>query len=229
MQHTVLHQGPGAIILVQLEAGESVTAESDAMAAMSGNVEVGATLGGGFGKALARVFLSGETLFLQTLTAKKEPGQVFLSAKLPGDIAVLEVKPGAAIQIQNGSYLASLGGVNIETKMQKLGAGLFSGAGLFVTKATGNGHVAVAAFGAIEELQLGDGLEFVVDTGHIVAWSDGMQAKVEKASRKGWLASAASGEYLVCRFKGPGSVWFQTRNPSSFASWVAAQAPSKSS
>jgi len=226
MKHDVLHQGSGALVVVQLEAGESVTAESDAMVAMSANVEVGATLGGGVLKALARSFLAGETLFLQTLKAVGEAGQVFVAPRLPGDVAVLEVKANAGWQIQHGSYLASLGsGVNVETKMQKLGAGLFSGAGLFVTKASGSGHVVVSSFGGIEEIQLGAGMEFIVDTGHIVAWSDSMSAKVEKASKKGWFASAASGEYLVCRFKGPGSIWIQTRNPRSFSEWVQSMIP----
>lgn len=224
MSYQLLHQGYGATVLVTLDAGESINAESDAMVAMSANIDVGATLGGGFGKALARAFLTGETMFLQTLKAVEQPGQVFISPPLPGDVAVLPVQNGAGWQIQQGSYLASLGTVSIETTMQKLGAGLFSGAGLFVTRASGEGHVAVSAFGGLQELNLEEGLEFIVDTGHIVAWSEHMSAKVEKASRKGWLSSAASGEYLVCRFTGPGTVWIQTRNPSSFKTLMAAHA-----
>lgn len=214
-------------MLVELNAGEQITAESDAMVAMSSSVEVGATTGGGFMKALGRAFLSGETLFLQTLKAAGEAGQVFIAPPLPGSVQVLKCESGKGWQIQQGSFLAALGGINVETKMQNLGAGFFSGAGLFVTKATGNGHVVVSAFGGIEELVLDAETEFVVDTGHLVAWSETMRAKIEKASKKGWLASAASGEYLVCRFKGPGSIWIQTRNPKSFGAYVQGLIPAK--
>ncbi len=37
---------------------------------------------------------------------------------------------------------------------------------------------------------------------------------------KGWFSSFTSGEALVCRFRGPGTVLIQTRNPKGFASWI---------
>ena len=227
LKHHILHQGSGGIVLVELNAGEQITAESDAMVAMSSSIEVGATTGGGIMKALGRAFLSGETLFMQTLKAVGDAGQVFIAPPLPGSVQVLKCEPGQGWQIQQGSFLAALGMINVETKMQNLGSGFFSGAGLFVTKATGKGHVAVSAFAGIEELVLDADTEFVVDTGHIVAWTDGMRIKVQKAAKKGLLASAASGEYLVCRFTGPGSVWIQTRNPKSFSAYVQGLMPSK--
>ncbi|MGK4495621.1 AIM24 family protein, partial [Klebsiella pneumoniae] len=45
-------------------------------------------------------------------------------------------------------------------------------------------------------------------------------------AKSGWFSSATSGEWLVCRFKGPGTLYIQTRNPSAFAEWVRAQVPS---
>ena len=36
----------------------------------------------------------------------------------------------------------------------------------------------------------------------------------------GWLSSLTSGEGLVCRFRGPGRVLIQTRNPGGFGAWV---------
>lgn len=46
-----------------------------------------------------------------------------------------------------------------------------------------------------------------------------MEYHIMKAS-KGWLSSFTSGEAIVCRFKGPGTVLIQTRNPIGFGSWI---------
>ena len=53
----------------------------------------------------------------------------------------------------------------------------------------------------------------------LVAWPEGMQYTIEKASA-GFISSFTSGEGLVCRFRGPGRVLIQTRNPSGFGNWV---------
>ena len=52
--------------------------------------------------------------------------------------------------------------------------------------------------------------EVIIDNSNLAA---------EKAYA-GWFSSIASGESLVCRFRGPGTVLIQTRNPNSFASWM---------
>ena len=87
--------------------------------------------------------------------------------------------------------------------MQNLGKGLFSGAGLFVVKASGTGTLFFNSFGAIYPLELQVGEEMVVDTGHLVAWDADMNYKVTKAS-SGIMSSLTSGEMLVCKFTGPG-------------------------
>ena len=74
-------------------------------------------------------------------------------------------------------FLAAEESVKIETKMQNLGKGLFSGAGLFVVKASGTGTLFFNSFGAIYPLELQVGEEMVVDTGHLVAWDADMNYK----------------------------------------------------
>ena len=110
--------------------------------------------------------------------------------------------------------------------MQNLGKGIFSGAGLFVVKASGNGLVFFNSFGAIHTLELAAGEELIVDTGHLVAWDADMQYKVAKAS-SGIMSSLTSGEMLVCKFTGPGKVYTQSRNPGSFGGWVGSIIPAQ--
>ncbi|HER2209529.1 TPA: AIM24 family protein, partial [Streptococcus pyogenes] len=43
----------------------------------------------------------------------------------------------------------------------------------------------------------------------------------------GWLSSVTSGEGLVCRFRGEGTVLIQSRNPHGFGQWVKQFIPSR--
>jgi len=53
-----------------------------------------------------------------------------------------------------------------------------------------------------------------------------MNYTIEKATR-GWVSSFTSGEGLVCRFKGPGPILIQTRNPKGFGSWIQRLLPAQ--
>lgn len=59
-------------------------------------------------------------------------------------------------------------------------------------------------------LQLVDGEKYIVDNGHLVAWNT--KYVLERVSSGGLISGMASGEGLVCKFTGPGTVFIQTRN-----------------
>lgn len=65
--------------------------------------------------------------------------------------------------------------------------------------------------------QLQHGEQHIVDNGHLVAWS--CDYKIEKAGG-GMMTSMKTGEGLVCRFTGPGSVYIQTRNGEAFDEYI---------
>ena len=90
---------------------------------------------------------------------------------------------------------------------------MFSGEGLFWLKMEGHGKALINAFGAIYPVEV-DG-EYIVDTGHIVAFDDSLDFSLSKAG-KSWMSSLLGGEGIVCRFKGKGTVWCQSHSPSGF-------------
>ena len=181
------------------------------MVAMSGTVDVTGGIEGGFLRGLTRM-VAGEKFFFQYLTASRGPGQVLLAHSLPGGIVDVELDGSYGLRVQKDGFLAATDGIEINTKMQNLIAGLFSGEGLFILNVSGRGTVFLSSYGAIHALNLAAGEEMIIDNGHLVAWADYMQYSIEKASN-GWISSIMSGECLVCRFKGPGVVLIQTRNP----------------
>ena len=220
MNIDILHQPAHSVARVQLAAGESVTAESGAMVSTSAHVTM-TTSAGGLKSGLKRL-LGSESFFRNTFTAEETAGEVLLAPALCGDLAVADVN-ASNLFIASSAYVGGDSTVDLQTKVGGF-KGFLSGAGLFILRATGQGKVIFGAFGALECLDI-DG-ELLIDTGHLVAWedSDQLQYTVTKAS-SGWIASFLSGEGLVCRFKGTGKVWVQTRNPSDYGAEIGRLLP----
>lgn len=220
MQINLLHRPAQALAQVWLQPNESIVAESGAMVGMTTNVQM-QTQSGGLMKGLKRMF-GGESFFRNTFTAQNGNGELLLAHALSGDMAVLEMTQ-AGYFLQSSAFIASSPAVNLDTKVGGF-RGFFSGAGVFVLKATsqGPGQVLVGGFGGLQELMC-DG-NIVIDTGHLVAWDATLTYSVGK-SAAGWIASFLSGEGLVCHFKGQGRIWIQTRNPVEYGRAVGSQLP----
>jgi uncharacterized protein (TIGR00266 family) len=222
----IIHPGDSPALKVDLSQGESVYAEGGAMVAMTPAIKVEGSMRGGLLGALSRKIFRGETFFYQTLTAATGDGQVLLAPAPPGEIILLEMDGSASYLVQKGSFLMASRTVTLQSKMQNLTKGLFSGEGFFISEVTGQGTLALNSFGAVHRVDLAANEEYVVDNSHLVAWTSTTSYKIQKSS-SGWISSLTSGEMLVCRFKGPGTVYIQTRNPSAFGGWVSAYIPTK--
>jgi uncharacterized protein (TIGR00266 family) len=226
MTFEVVYPGAFATLQAYLQNGESMKAESGAMISMSENIDVDSKMEGGLMGGLARKFLTGESLFLQTLTASRGAGDVLLASAYPGEVKLLELNGSKEFIVQKDGFLAAEQSIQMATKAQNLAKGLFSGEGFFVMRLSGTGKVAVSSYGAIHRYSLKPGETRIIDNAHLVAWDGAMNYKIEKAS-KGWISSFTSGEGLVCRFQGPGDVYVQTRNPGAFGHWMRGLIPSK--
>ncbi|TAJ29904.1 MAG: TIGR00266 family protein, partial [Nitrospirae bacterium] len=147
------------------------------------------------------------------------PGEVLLAPTVPGDIVVLELDGVSEYMVQKDGFLAGAEGVKIESKMQSLSRGLLGGEGFFILRISGTGSLILNSFGAVHKIALKPDEEYIVDNSHLVAWTATTSYNIEKAAA-GWIASFTSGEGLVCRFRGPGVVYIQSRNPSGFGNWI---------
>ncbi len=225
MEYEILYPGAFPLLKVQLQQGEMIKAESDAMVSMSNTVDVEGKMEGGLLGGIGRM-LAGEKFFFQTLNARRGPGEVLLAPSIPGDIVDVDLDGSYSLVVQKDGFLASSNGVEVSSKMQNLLQGVFSGEGFFTLQVSGKGTVFLNSYGGIHAINLEAGEERIIDNGHLVAWADYMDYKIEKAS-SGWISSFTSGEMLVCRFRGPGVVLIQTRNPQGFGDWVRSFVPSK--
>ncbi len=162
-------------------------------------------------KGLKRMF-SGENFFLNHFTARKSDQTLIIGPTMLGDVVHHDLRGGSLI-IQGSSWMASDSGVEIDATFQGLGKALFSGESIFWVKCTGEGSVFLSSFGAIYEVDV-DG-DYIVDTGHIVAFEDTLEFKIKKAGRS-LISSFLGGEGLVCRFQGQGKLYCQSHNPPNF-------------
>ncbi|MEM9399875.1 MAG: TIGR00266 family protein [Verrucomicrobiota bacterium] len=208
-----------------LQAGEHITAEGGSMIAMSGNMEIETTTHqkgkGGILKGLKRMF-AGENFFLNHYTADSHGGEVLLSTTLAGDMQVHELDNEKLI-VQSGSFVACEPTIDIDMGWEGF-KNLFSKESLFWLHMKGSGKVIFNSFGAIYPIEVKD--EYIVDTGHIVAFEETLNFSLSKAG-KSWFSSFLGGEGLVCKFKGQGTVWCQSHNPASFGWSIGPLLPSR--
>jgi len=218
--------GPAyALAIVTLDHQEQIEVESGAMVGMSPELEMQTEAKGGFLKSIGRSMFGGESFFLNTFTASSHGETIALAPPLPGDIAVIEMR-GETLMVQSGSYLASSTGITVDTKWS--GAKTFFGSeGLIMLRISGTGTLIASSYGAIHQMELAAGEEFVVDTGHLVTFEEHLDFNVKKVA--GWKSTLFSGEGLVIELKGPGSLTLQSRSQDSFLSWLIPQLPQNTS
>ncbi len=235
MHHEILYQPAFSMAVVSLQRGEQIMAESGAMVSMSPTIRLQAAMAGGGFFGAVKSAIGGESMFRTTFTAEDGPGEVTLAPSTLGDIMALELA-GTRFFVQPGSYLAGDPGLAIS--VQGTMRGMIAGEGLFLLTVEGSGLLLLSSFGAIHSKKLERGEEYVVDTGHIVAFESSIEYRVEKATGKsqgvggflkGMVQSALSGEMLVCRYRGPGTIYLQTRQLPSFARQLIPFLPKQSS
>jgi uncharacterized protein (TIGR00266 family) len=208
-----------SFLTVKIPAKKTLKVEASAMATMDTHLVMKTKIKGGFSR-----LLSGESIFMNEFTAEAGPGEIGIAPATPGDLVHRYLR-GDTLYLQNSAFVACTPGVNIETKWQGLTKGFFSGESLFLIRASGEGDLWFNSYGAIIEIDVKDG--YVVDTGNIVAFTEGLEYSISKVG--GYKSLFFSGEGFVCRFKGEGKLWIQTRSVGAFTGWAQAYRPVKSS
>ena len=219
MQVKIRHSPSNAVARCELDGGEVLKVQPDAMIAHSPGVVLTAGADGGVMKGLKRKVLGGESFFITTYTAPAEGGWVDVATHLLGDVFSLEVSDGHGLLISRGGWVASSTDISIDAKWGGL-KNLMGGEGGFIVRATGTGTLVLACFGALDIWDLADGETFVLDTNHMVAYDESVNYTLRRAVEGRSIQSLKSGEGWVFEFTGPGRVYGQTRSPQSLMNWL---------
>ncbi|MEN9870108.1 MAG: hypothetical protein RLZZ171_1096 [Cyanobacteriota bacterium] len=207
MKYEIKYKPAFSAIFVTLEPGEKIIAEAGAMASMDSQVTIKTELSGGLLTALAKKFFGGESLFVNVFSNEtKQYVNLVLTQSVVGDIAEIELH-GKDMYFQPGAYIASTPGIKLGVRWAGFSS-WFAGEGLFKLRLSGKGKVFFGAYGGITKKAING--EFMVDTGHLVAYEPGIEMGIKLAN--GLVGSFTSGEGFVNRLSGRGNIYLQSRS-----------------
>jgi len=202
------------VLEVQLNPGDEVIAESGELAWMLGPVQLqtGKGIGmskGGFMGAAKRA-LSGGTFFMTSYTAPDGAGAVTFAAKAPGEIREVLVGHGAEYVVHRHGFICCEPGVELNVHMQqKLGAGIFGGAGFILQRLSGQGTAFVEMHGDVVEIDLSPTDVLRVHPGHVALFES--KVNLELTTVPGIRNKLFGGDGLfLAQLRGPGKVWLQS-------------------
>ena len=221
MEIEILYRPAYYLARVRLAGGEEIKVEAGSMVSMSDGVMLETEATGGLLKYLSRAFIGGESFFQNTFKAPGDGGEITVAPALPGDVLDIELNC-ESVMVQSGSYMASGLGIELDTRWSGAKT-FFASEGAIMLRTRGTGKMVLSAYGAIHEMILESGQSYTVDTGHLVAFTEGIDFKVRKVG--GLKSTLFSGEGLVVDLTGPGRVLMQSRSTDQFLSCLIPQLP----
>ncbi|MCS6798393.1 MAG: TIGR00266 family protein [Myxococcota bacterium] len=221
----ITHGPAFALLRVDLQPGQQLFAEAGAMVARQSHLGMRVRLNAGrspslwarltaFFVAWLRKMLGGETFFVSAFETDA-PGSVWLAPAMSGQITHRRLN-GERLILSAGAYLASAGDIDVRLRFGGLRA-LLAREGLFFLEVSGHGDLWITSYGAIHAIDLER--PFLVDTGHLVGFEGALDWSIRGAGG-GLMGLVASGEGLVCEFRGRGRVYLQSRNESTLVHWL---------
>lgn len=207
MKYEIRYKPAFATIFLTLNPGDRIIAEAGAMASMDAALSMKTELSGGLIPALLKRFFGGESLFVNIFSnTTNQPLQLVLTQSTIGDVDAIELN-GNEICFQPGAYIACTPGVNLGVQWAGFSSWL-SGEGLFKLKLSGKGLVFFGGYGGLVQRRVNG--EYIVDSGHLVAYEPSIQMNIKLAG--GLIGSVTSGEGLVNRLSGQGRIYLQSRS-----------------
>ncbi len=220
MHTEIMYRPSYSLAVVTLDPNERINVEAGSMVSMSAGIQLETKAAGGILASLKRSLLGGESFFMNEYRASAQGGQLSLAPALPGDMVVLNLQEDEELLVQSGSYVASAQSISIDTKWGGAKT-FFASEGLFLLRCSGQGPLILSSYGAIHEMWLDVDERYTVDTGHLVAFGEGMGFDVRAVG--GLKSTLFSGEGLVVELTGPGRVLVQTRSADALLAWLTPQ------
>ncbi len=201
--------GSFPVVVLALQAGESVVTEAGGMSWMSPNMKMDTNMKGGLLGGLGRA-VAGESVFLNTYTPEGGPGLLACASSFPGSIMTFELGPGQCIIAQKGAFLCGSSTVQLSVHLKRsFGVGMFGGEGFVMQKIAGPGRIFLEIDGSVEKYVLAPGQSYIINTGNLAAYSPNATVSLETV--KGMKNIFFGGEGLFnARITGPGEVYIQT-------------------
>lgn len=225
------------MVEIELDPEETVIAEAGAMCYMDNAIHFETKMGDGseankgfFTRALssAKRVLANESAFITHFTNKGySKATIAFSAPYPGKIIPIDLQNyNNVIYCQKDAFLCSAFGNKIDIAfVKKFGTGFFGGEGFILEKIIGDGKAFLHAGGTIVKKEL-RGEKIKIDTGCLVAYTEGVNYSIEKAGNFTSMLFGGEGLFLAT-LEGTGTVYLQSLPFSRLADRIIANAPSE--
>jgi len=224
------------IVEVELDPMETVVAEAGAMSYMDDNIGFEAKMGDGTEsgqgvmgllKGVGKRIFTGESIFLTHFTNNgSEKKRVAFAAPYPGAVIPVDMEEfGNTLYCQKDAFLCAALGTKVGIEfVKRFGTGFFGGEGFILQKLEGDGMAFVHAGGTVIKKELKN-QRLLVDTGCLVAFTKGIDYKIEKAGGLKSMFFGGEGLFLAV-LEGEGTVYLQSLPFSRMADRIIANAPS---
>lgn len=220
------------VLELTLQPGEQVFAESGELSWISMAIQLRTSTSaggqtGGFMAVLGRA-VAGSTIFMTEYTAAGGVGLVAFAAKLPGQVMELAITPEKSYAIHRHGFMCANVGVQLGVAFsQRLGAGIFGGAGLRMQRVSGQGTAFIEMHGEVITYDLQPGNTLRVHPGHVAMYEESVQFNV--TTMPGIKNALFGGDGLfLATVTGPGRVWLQSMSLSHLAHAIAGYLPNPS-
>lgn len=202
--------------------GETCWASRGSLVAYDPSLQWSLKVPGGAGGAAKRI-LAGEGIALTYIEASQDNQKATLSANQPGKIMSWDLQKDGPVLTTRGSFTAAFGPqVDINIAMAKrAGAAIFGGAGLFLQKLSGEGHVFIHGAGDFIEHQLEAGESILVSTGNLAAFSADVDYNIKGVAGCRRIFFGGEGLFMT-QLTGPGRVLLQSLKRTPIAQAAAA-------
>jgi len=198
---------------VQLQAGETIIADSGELSWMTDSIGMKTAVSGGGGKGLFGALkrsIGGGTLFLTEYHANGAPGAVTFATKMPGAIIPVSVHPGQGYLVHRHGFLAGTPGIEVGSGFQRsLGAGVFGGNGFIMQKLSGTADAWIGLSGEVVTYDLAPGQTIRAHPGHVGMLEERVSFDITTIKGIGNAVFGGDGVFLAA-LTGPGRIWLQT-------------------
>lgn len=211
-------------VSIDLARGETIYAQTHAMAWMSDGITMDTHTGGGLFAGLKRA-MSGGSLFITEYSAE-QAGHVAFAPRFPGQILPVALATGQSLICRKETFLCAEKSVSLEIALQqRLGAGFFAGEGFILQRVTGPGTVFLDLSGEVVQKTLGPGERLRVHAGHIGMQEPSVSTDIQMV--RGFRNILFGGEGLfLATLTGPGKIWLQSMPILNLAEEIARHLPS---
>jgi uncharacterized protein (TIGR00266 family) len=222
------------MIEIELDPGETVIAEAGAMNYMEDGIGFETKMGDGstpdtgfMGKLMqvGKRMITGESLFMTHFTNRGAgKKKVAFAAPYPGSIIPLDLSSmGGSLLCEKDAFLCAAMGTQVGIAFnKKIGAGFFGGEGFILQKLDGDGMAFLHAGGTVVRKEM-KGEKLLVDTGCLVAFTQGINYDIQRAGNLKSMVFGGEGLFLAT-LQGHGTVWLQSLPFSRLANRIFANA-----